>query len=141
MKKITTLLLMLTLAVAAHAQFQQGKAYLGASLTGVDLNYTGKNGLNLGIEGKAGYLLEDNWMVLAQASLKHTGSSDAASSFTAGIGGRYYIVQNGLYLGANLKYLQRPDARSGGGLRLLHQPQRDDRARHLLRPLLQQQRL
>ena len=61
--------------------------------------------LNLGIEGKAGYLLEDNWMVLAQASLKHTGSSDAASSFTAGIGGRYYIVQNGLYLGANLKYL------------------------------------
>ena len=51
MKKITTLLLMLTLAVAAHAQFQQGKAYLGASLTGVDLNYTGKNGLNLGIEG------------------------------------------------------------------------------------------
>lgn len=44
-------------------------------------------------------------MVLAQASLKHTGSSDAASSFTAGIGGRYYIVQNGLYLGANLKYL------------------------------------
>ena len=44
--------------------------------------------LNLGIEGKAGYLLEDNWMVLAQASLKHTGSSDAASSFTAGIGGR-----------------------------------------------------
>lgn len=105
MKKITTLLQMLTLAVAAHAQFQQGKAYLGASLTGVDLNYTGKNGLNLGIEGKAGYLLEDNWMVLAQASLKHTGSSDAASSFTAGIGGRYYIVQNGLYLGANLKYL------------------------------------
>ena len=92
MKKITTLLLMLTLAVAAHAQFQQGKAYLGASLTGVDLNYTGKNGLNLGIEGKAGYLLEDNWMVLGQASLKH-------------IGGRYYIVQNGLYLGANLKYL------------------------------------
>ena len=61
--------------------------------------------LNLGIEGKAGYLLEDNWMVLAQASLKHTGSSDAASSFTAGIGGLYYIVQNGLYLGANLKYL------------------------------------
>ena len=61
--------------------------------------------LNLGIEGKAGYLLEDNWMVLGQASLKHTGSSDAASSFTAGIGGRYYIVQNGLYLGANLKYL------------------------------------
>lgn len=105
MKKITTLLLMLALAVAAHAQFQQGKAYLGASLTGVDLNYTGKNGLNLGIEGKAGYLLEDNWMVLAQASLKHTGSSDAASSFTAGIGGRYYIVQNGLYLGATLKYL------------------------------------
>ena len=37
MKKITTLLLMLALAVAAHAQFQQGKAYLGASLTGVDL--------------------------------------------------------------------------------------------------------
>ena len=70
MKKITTLLLMLALAVAAHAQFQQGKAYLGASLTGVELNYTGKNGLNLGIEGKAGYLLEDNWMVLAQASLE-----------------------------------------------------------------------
>ena len=71
MKKIATLLLMLTLTVAAHAQFQKGKAYLGASLTGVDLNYTGKNGFNLGVEAKAGYLLEDNWMVLAQASGGH----------------------------------------------------------------------
>lgn len=105
MKKIATLLLVLTLTVAAHAQFQKGKAYLGASLTGVDLNYTGKNGFNLGVEAKAGYLLEDNWMVLAQASFKHNGSETTPDYFTAGVGGRYYIVQNGLYLGLNVKYL------------------------------------
>ena len=105
MKKITTLLLMLAIAMTTQAQFQKGKGYLGASLTGVDLNYTGKNGFSLGVEAKAGYLLEDNWMVLAQASLKHNGAEGVPSSFTAGVGGRYYIVQNGLYLGANLKYL------------------------------------
>ena len=105
MKKITTLLLTLMLAVAAHAQFQAGKGYLGASLTGLDLNYTSKNGFNIGAEAKAGYLFMDNWMILAQAAVKHNGSNDVPDYLTAGLGLRYYIIQNGLYLGANAKYL------------------------------------
>lgn len=105
MKKITTLLLMLLFVVAAHAQFQEGKVYLGASVTGLDLHYNGENGFNIGAEAKAGYLFEDNWMLLANAGFQHNGSNDTPGFFSAGLGLRYYIVQNGLYLGVNAKYL------------------------------------
>lgn len=92
-------------AIAAHAQFQAGKCYLGASLTGLNLNYNGKNGFNIGAEAKAGILFEDNWMMLAQASIQHNGSNTTPDYLEAGAGIRYYIVQNGLYLGANAKFL------------------------------------
>lgn len=104
MKRLSFLLVALLLAVAAHAQFQEGKGYLGASLTGLDLHYNQKTDLSLGVEAKAGYLFLDNWMVLGQASYDHNGAADT-NDFTVGAGLRYYIIQNGLYLGVNAKLL------------------------------------
>ena len=40
MKKIATLLVALLTVVTAHAQFEEGKVYLGGSLTGLNLSYT-----------------------------------------------------------------------------------------------------
>lgn len=104
MKKLTFLLVALLAAVAAHAQFQEGKGYLGASLTGIDLHYNQKTDLNLGAEAKAGYLFQDNWMLLAQGAYEHNGAAET-NDFSVGAGIRYYIIQNGLYLGLNGKFL------------------------------------
>lgn len=101
MKKLAMVLIALTMTLAANAQFEAGKWYTSASLTGLDLSYNGMSKLHLGIEAKGGYLVEDNWMVLGNVGV------DTQKDFTAlsvGVGGRYYIIQNGIYLGANLAY-------------------------------------
>lgn len=95
----------MVVSISASAQFQEGKGYLGASLTGLDLHYNGQEGLNLGVQAKAGYFPWDNLMVLATFDAVHTGSEAVADHISVGVGGRYYITQNGLYLGAGVKLL------------------------------------
>lgn len=101
MKKVFMVIVSLVMTLSASAQFEQGKMYLNTSLTGLDLSYSGATDLHLGFEAKGGYLVEDNWMVLGQAGI------DTQNGYTAlniGVGGRYYIIQNGIYLGANASY-------------------------------------
>ena len=105
MKKTLLLLAVLMLSITANAQFRKGKGYLGASLTGLDLHYNSNDKLNLGVEAKAGLMTWDNMMLLAQASFQHSGNDAVADHFTVGVSGRYYIVQNGLYLSAGVKLL------------------------------------
>lgn len=95
----------MVVSISASAQFQEGKSYLGASLTGLDLHYNGQDGLNLGVQAKAGYFPWDNLMVLASFDAAHNGSESVADHISVGVGGRYYITQNGLYLGAGVKLL------------------------------------
>ncbi len=94
----------LMLTVSASAQFEQDKKYLNASLSGFDLSYSGLEELKLGISAKAGYFVEDDWMVLGDVGYMHPGKN-ASDYFYAGIGGRYYIEQNGIFLGANAKFV------------------------------------
>ncbi|MDO4160258.1 MAG: outer membrane beta-barrel protein [Prevotellaceae bacterium] len=105
MKKVIMLLAVLSMALSSYAQFEKGKYYVGASLTGLDLSYSGTEDFNVGLEAKAGYLLDDDWMLTAQLAFQHSGDDDVADSYSIGIGGRYYIIQNGLYLGVNAKLL------------------------------------
>ena len=102
-KKLFLMIAVLSMTLSASAQFEADKLYVGASLTGLNMNYNGKDGLNLGVQAHLGYLVEDNWMVLGQASYQHSGNDAVSDYISAGIGGRYYIIQNGLYLGANCK--------------------------------------
>ena len=105
MKKIILSLALLAITLTASAQFQQGKGYLGASLTGVNMSYNGENGLNLGVQAKAGYLFEDNWMLLGEIGYEHKGKDNVADYASASAGFRYYIIQNGLFLGANCNFV------------------------------------
>lgn len=105
MKKIVMLIAFMAFALSGYSQFEQGKYYVGASLTGLDLSYSGAENFNIGLDLKGGYLLADDWMITAQAGIQHSGNDDVANSYSIGIGGRYYIVQNGLYLGVNAKLI------------------------------------
>ncbi|RRD00852.1 outer membrane beta-barrel protein [Prevotella sp. OH937_COT-195] len=105
MKKITMFIIALVASLSANAQFEQGKIYLGASLTGLDLSYSGVDKLHFGLEAQGGYFVMDNIMLKANAAVEYFGRNDAPTDFTLGVGGRYYIIQNGLYFGVNAKLL------------------------------------
>ncbi len=102
MKKAIVLLAALLVTITASAQFEKDKLYAGASLTGLDLNYSGMNELNLGVNAMAGYMFADNLMVFGQVGYDHEKGGDRLS---VGAGGRYYITQNGIFLGANCKFV------------------------------------
>lgn len=112
-KKILTLICGFVATLSASAQynvpqtdrppFGEEKFYVSSSLSGLDLNYHKGEKWNLDVQGKFGYLFMDNWMVMAQAEYdyRHCGSN----TLMAGAGLRYYIEQNGLYLGLGANYL------------------------------------
>lgn len=105
MKKICMVLVALTMALTASAQFEEGKFYTNASLDGLGMGYNGASGFKFGVSAQAGYCIVDNWMVLAKAGFStQTEESSANTVLSLGVGARYYIIQNGLYLGLNAQY-------------------------------------
>ncbi len=105
LKRLMSLIVISMSTLGVFAQFQEGKGFVGASLTGLNLHYNSAEGFNIGIEAKAGYFVRDNFMAFGSISAEHNGSEAVADHFTIGAGGRYYITQNGLYLGVNAKYI------------------------------------
>ena len=100
--------MILSLAMAlttltASAQFEAGKNYIGASVSGLGLSYNKESKVNFGIALTAGRLLADNWMLLANVEYDYRHWAKA-HALEIGVGGRYYIIQNGLYLGLGAAY-------------------------------------
>ena len=105
MKKILVIIAVAVLPLVAHAQFEQGKLYAGAGLTSLNLSYSGSEKLNLGLQGQVGYFVDDNVLLYGQAGWNHQGESLKLDAVEIGAGGRYYILQNGIFLGANMKFV------------------------------------
>ncbi|MBQ8158599.1 MAG: outer membrane beta-barrel protein [Prevotella sp.] len=101
-KKILFLMMVLTMSLSSFAQFEQGKAYLNASLSGLDLNFTGADKWKLDLTTRCGLMVEDNWM--AMGVIEYNYRKHEPTSFAVGAGMRYHIVQNGLYLGVGAKF-------------------------------------
>lgn len=104
MKKILVIIAVAVLPLVAHAQFEQGKIYAGAGLTSLNLSYSGQEELSLGLQGQGGYFMADNILIYGQAGWNHLGGAKS-DAIELGAGGRYYILQNGIFLGANVKYM------------------------------------
>ena len=107
MKKFFVAIAMLAMTLAVSAQssdtpFEKGKIYVGAGFSGLNLNYNSNTKWNFDINARGGYFIEDNWMLLGEFMWGIRQKSD--NSFKFGAGARYYIVQNGLYLGAGARY-------------------------------------
>ncbi|MBO6189563.1 MAG: outer membrane beta-barrel protein [Alloprevotella sp.] len=108
MKKAILTLLVALIATAANAQFEKGTKYVGASFSNFGLSYSKKSKFSIGVNAEAGYCFADSWML--RANVGYTYQKNAANDFTAGAGVRYYILQNGLFLGAGVEYKhQRPN--------------------------------
>ena len=73
MKKIMIALAMLTMTLAANAQFEKGKKYISASLTGLNLAYNGNQDLTFGFQTKGGCFIEDCWQLNAMVGYNKPG--------------------------------------------------------------------
>lgn len=102
MKKLCTLLLLLVAAfTTAHAQFEQGTKYVGASTSGLGLSYSSNEKFRLGFDAHAGYFVADCLMLRASAGYEHKRNVD---DVRVGAGVRYYFDSCGVYLGAGAEY-------------------------------------
>ena len=105
MKKLVVVFAALMLTLSASAQFEKDKIYVGSSLTGLNLNYSGQSKLSLGLQGQVGYFLLDDVLAYANVGYDHSGVDGVADQLVLGVGGRYYIEQNGIFLGLNCNYV------------------------------------
>ena len=110
MRKMMMAAIALLMAVTANAQylndsekvFSQDKWYVGASLSGFDLNYHKGSDWKMDVNAKAGYLIADDWMIVGQAGYKV--QEGTSSAVVLGAGMRYYFESCGVYAGATAKY-------------------------------------
>ncbi|MBR2863373.1 MAG: outer membrane beta-barrel protein [Bacteroidaceae bacterium] len=101
MRKWMTCLLLLVATLSANAQFEKGKKFVGASLSGLNLSYSSSERFRFGVDAEAGYFLADCFMLKANVGYGHTEYTD---DVRIGVGARYYFNQNGIYLGAGAEY-------------------------------------
>ncbi len=94
---------MLTLTLGAKAQFEYRKNYIAAGLSGLDFNHTGEKRFSIDVDLMAGRFLTDNWLIYLKSGYQHEGNTKR-NDFNAGLGFRYYVVQNGIFFGASANY-------------------------------------
>ncbi len=100
MKKLFLSLLMAMSALAASAQFEGGTTYFNVSLSGLEASYSINEKVQVAAEAKVGHFIADDWMLFALADYDHRKHQD---KFGVGVGTRYYIEQNGLYLNLGVR--------------------------------------
>lgn len=104
MRKLAfTLMFALIGATSAFAQFEKGKKYIGASMSGFDMSYSETTKFHLGIDVLGGWMVARDWMVMGEVGFDFHNKD--AHSVSVGARGRYYIEQNGLFLSLGAKYL------------------------------------
>lgn len=101
MKKVVTLFLLLLFVTGAYAQFDKGTKYLSASLSGLGISYSTNERFRLGLDLDGGLFVSDCFLLKANIGYEHTRNVD---DVRVGLGARYYISQNGLFLGAGAEY-------------------------------------
>lgn len=103
MKRIFIALAMLTMTLAASAQFEKDKKYVAANLNGIDMSYNGSQHFQMDVDLAGGLFVDDNWLIRGQVGYVHDKTMDPHDRFVIGAGIRYYIQQNGLFVGLNCK--------------------------------------
>ena len=103
MKKIVLAVVMAVMTLGANAQFEKGTKYANLSLTGFDMSYQKGSKFHFGLQGQAGYFVEQNWMVGGLLGYDYLGGGPN-HEFNLGANGRYYFDKCGIFVGAGLLY-------------------------------------
>ncbi len=103
MKKLFILLLMTAMGTSAFAQFEEGKKYINASLSGAGLSYSDYEGFAFGVSTQAGYMFQQDWMLLGELGWDYRHSD--WRSVCLGAKARYYMENNGLFVSGGVRFL------------------------------------
>lgn len=107
LRKSVLMLLVVASCLPASAQFEKFTSYLNTSLTGMGLSYSKDSKFKMGVQATGGYFVEDCWMLYGRLGFEHQGTRGVMKNrndLQIGVGGRYYIEQNGIFLGIGLAY-------------------------------------
>ena len=123
MKRILFTMLFGLSLLAGHAQnvessskdvvFNAGKMYISTKVSGLNFSYTGHDKLNLNLSANVGYFIDDDVMLgfNGQVAFYSRGEGLDSKLQEVGLGGyaRYYMEQNGLYLGVSANWAYKLD--------------------------------
>lgn len=101
MKKWLMSMLLLLAVTGAKAQFESGTKYVGASLSGLGLSYSTNEKFRMGLDLEGGMFVADGFLLKANVGFEHTRLTD---DVRVGLTGRYYFLQNGIFMGAGAEY-------------------------------------
>ena len=87
-KKIMVIISALLLTLSASAQFEKDKIYIGASVSGLNLSYSGIDKLSLGAQAQLGYFMARDLMIYTHIGYNHSGQDGVADQINFGAGGR-----------------------------------------------------
>lgn len=105
MKKSLLLLFFAVVSMSSYAQFEKGTKYVGASLTGLNLSYSGDEKFCMGLATTGGYFVADSWMLYGRLTYEHKWQEGRdINDVVVGAGARFYFKQNGIFLGTGLQY-------------------------------------
>ena len=76
-KMLLSLALIIAGTICANAQFEQGKKYIGASLSNVSLNYSKAKDTSFGMNLNGGYFLDDEFLVKGELGYNYEGKTNA----------------------------------------------------------------
>ena len=93
--------MLLITVTQAQAQFEQGKKYVGASISGLDLSYSKNEDFKLGLDFDMGYFLTDGLLLKGNVGYGHTESTD---NLRIGAHLRYLFTQNGMFVGTGAEF-------------------------------------
>lgn len=100
-------MLLTFVSLTSFAQFEKGTKYVNLSLSGLNMSYSKNSKFTFGLDATAGYFIENAWMIYGRFGYDHQyvkGDNNDVNNVNIAVGGRYYIMQNGLYLNLGLKY-------------------------------------
>ena len=101
MKRWILAILFVTVSVTASAQFEKETADVSGGLTGLSMSYNSDSDFSLGVSALGGYFVEDRLMMYAKGEFMHT---DYADQVALGLGVRYYLKNDGFYVGTGFQY-------------------------------------
>ena len=119
MKKFLLGCMMALCAISANAQFEAGTKYLNLSTSSLSLSYSKNDKMRLDFGLTGGLFVANDWMLYVVADynhkqlmytdyeITHNGKNVTRvwqDEYQVGLGGRYYIEQNGIYLGLGLQF-------------------------------------
>ena len=116
LRKGMLVLLMAVTSLSASAQFEKYTSYLNTSLTGMGLSYSKDSKFKMGVQATGGYFVEDGWMIYGRLGYEHQGARGTMKNrndLQVGVGGRYYIEQNGIFLGLGLTFQHASNVTTG----------------------------